>query len=225
MKKILIKKILSLSLASLLSIQVICIAAEPSVVIATDYNPDDVVVTLNVTSGVGLSDGLDATMSPNIGAVYSKSVGSSSWVVTTNNAAGYTLLVHASGTPALKKTATPTPDEFTDYTNVGSIPDTWGGVTSNAKEFGFSARGADVLSAYGGNTATTCGNTSTGIVDANSKYRGFNDVNDFQIATSSTVTTPTGTTTYICFAAEQGSGTFAASGAYTATITGTVAAL
>jgi hypothetical protein len=142
--------------------------------------------------------------------------------VTTNNAAGYTLSVKASASPALVK-GTPTADSFADYTESPSqTPDTWGGVATGSKEFGFSARGNDILAKFG--TATTCGNTVSGAPDINSKFLGF-ETGDQQIAGSSTITTPTGTTTYICFAAEQGTNIYAASGAYTATITGTAVVL
>jgi len=218
MKKILIKKVLAISVISFLFAQILYIIAEPTMAVA--LTTDNVIVTLTVDSGVSISDGLDAAMAPHIGMSQLKSVGSSSWVVATNNAAGYTLAVHASTTPALHKPASPgLADDFNDYTEaISGTPDLWGGVAAGSKEFGFSARGTDALASFG--SPTTCGNTGTGLPDASAKYKGFS-TSDFTIATKNTVTTPSGVQTYICFAAEQGANIYALSGTYTATITGT----
>jgi hypothetical protein len=223
MKKVFIKKILTISITTLFFVQVLYIIAEPTMTVAQTTN--NIIVTLNVDAGVSISNGSNVTMSPDIGVTQMKSVGSSSWIVSTNNAAGYTLAVHASTQPALHKPAGPgNADDFNDYTPaVANTPDTWGGVLATSKEFGFSARGTDVLAKFG--TATTCGNTGTGIPDSNSDFLGFNGTNDLQIATKNTVTTPSGVTSYICFAAEQGNATYAASGTYTATITATAAVI
>jgi hypothetical protein len=223
MKKIFIKKVLTISVISLFFVQMLYILAEPTTAVA--LTTDNVIVTLNVDAGVSISDGANTTMAPNIGVTQMKSVGSSSWVVATNNAAGYTLAVHASTTPALYKPPVPgAADQFNDYTPaVANTPDAWGGVLASSKEFGFSARGTDVLAKFG--TATTCGNTGTGVPDANSYFLGFNGSTDLQIATKNTVTTPSGVTTNICFAAEQGNAIYAASGTYTATITATAAVI
>jgi len=221
MKKILIKKILVMSAISLFFVQMLYILVEPTMAVA--LTTDNVIVTLNVDAGVSISDGADTSMAPNISMSVLKSIGSSSWVVKTNNAAGYTLAVHASTAPALHKPASPgLADDFNDYTPaVGGTPDTWGGVLATVKEFGFSAYGTYALVSYG--TAANCG--SAGNPNANSKFLGFNGGTDIQIATKTTVTTPSGVTTNICFAAEQGANIYALSGAYTATITATAAVI
>ena len=222
-KNIFIKKVLTASIISLLFMQMFyTLVFEPTVV--TALTTDTVVVSLNVDAGVAISDGLAATMSPNIGITQNKSIGSSSWNVTSNSATGYTLVVHANASPALVKPAGPgAADSFNDYTPAATIPDTWGGVASSDKEFGFSARGTDSLASFGG--ATTCGNTGTGVPDTSSKFLGFNNTTDIQIATRSTITTPSGVPTYICFAAEQGSAIYATAGQYQTTITATVATI
>lgn len=217
MNKNLIKKIASLSILSLFSFQLMYIFVEPTVVIAATTS-DDVVVTLNVESGISITPGADATMSPNIGIVSNKSVGSSSWNVKTSNALGYTLAVKASSTPALINTGADPDDSFDDYTEaVPGTPDAWGNVASGQKEFGFSGYGDDVLASFG--TAVTCGNTGDGTPDSNGKFLGF-ETGDQTLATKATITGITGVTTTICFAAEQNN-TYAASGAFTATITAT----
>ena len=219
MKKIFIKKVLSVSVISLIFTQVFygfCI--EPTVVIAATAS-DNVIVTLNVDSGISITDGADATMAPSIGLVSNKSVGGSSWNVRTSSVTGYTLAVKASTSPALKNS---TFDSFDDYTPaVPTTPDLWGGVASGTKEFGFSAYGDNSLAAFG--NPVNCGNTSTGVPDAAAKYQGFS-TSDYTIATSSTFTGTSGVVTNICFAAEQ-NGTYAASGVYTATITATASTI
>jgi hypothetical protein len=222
MKNIIIKKTLSLTFISLFFVQGLYLAAEPIITNAATTVTDDVIVTLNVDAGITISNGADATMLPNIGIGANKAVGSSSWSVATNNSAGYTLAVKASTSPALAKGA-PSADNFVDYTPASAlVPETWVTVAAGAKEFGFSARGTDVPASFG--TATGCGNSGTGAPDPLSKYLGF-ATSDKQIATRASVTTFAGNTTTICFAAEQGTATYAASGAYTATITATAAVI
>jgi len=218
MKKIYIKKILAISVISLFFVQVLyLVALEPSVVIANTAT-DNVIVTLNVTSGLTLSNGADTTMTPNIGITSDKSIGSSSWIANTNSATGYSLAVKASTTPALISAT----DNFANYTEgTPGTPDLWGGVAGGTKEFGYSAYGTDVTSGTWG-VYSSCGNTGTGVVDPAAKYRGFT-TSDIVISGRAGVTPTTGITTNICFAAQQNA-VYAASGAYTATITATMTA-
>jgi hypothetical protein len=217
MKKNIMKKIASISIFSLFSVQMMYILIEPTVATAASAT-DNVIVTLNVESGISITDGLNAVMTPNIGLVSNKSVGSSSWNVKTSSAGGYTLAVKASTSPALVNTDADPDDSFNDYTEaVNNTPDAWANIISGQKEFGFSGYGTDVPVAFG--TATTCGNTTSGVPNPDGKFLGF-DTGDQTLATRNTITGIAGITTNICFAAEQ-NGTYAASGAYTATITAT----
>lgn len=219
MKKISIKKIIATSVISLFFMQAFYVlVAEPEIVVAA--NTTSVVVNLGVTSGLSLSNGADVVMLPALGIGQNKAVGGSSWVATTNNYLGYTLSVKASTSPALKGTA-PNTDSFLDYTEaIAGTPDVWGGVASTTKEFGYSANGLNTPTATWGTTSTGCGNTGNGAVDIASKYRGLT-TGDIQIASLGAMTTPSGVTTNICFAAEQNN-VYAASGAFTATITATM---
>ena len=178
---------------------------------------DNVIVTLDVTTGITISDGADATMSPNLGVTSDQSIGNSSWIVKTNAALGYTLAVKASTTPALKNGVV---DSFADYTEVvAGTPEVWS-VGSGDKEFGYSAYGTDTATATWG-TSASCG--ASGVPAVAQKYVGFL-LTDKTIATRATVTPNAGITTTICFAAQQNA-VFAASGTYTATITGTALTL
>jgi len=217
MKKSFFNKIIVVSIIALFIFQAVYFVFEPTLSNAATVS-DSVVVTLNVTSGVSISDGANATMLPNIGIVANRSVGSSSWTVATNSTTGYTLAVKASTTPALRNGST---DNFADYTEgTPGTPDTWS-VASGDKEFGYSAYGTNVTSGTWG-THTDCGNTGTGVVATGSKYRGFS-MSDVTIASNSGVTPVAGIVTNICFAAEQNN-VYAASGTYTATITATATA-
>ncbi len=177
---------------------------------------DDVVVTLDVTAGITISDGAPVTMSPNLGITADSSIGTSSWLIKTNGVDGYTLAVKASASPALVSSA----NSLADYTEaVAGTPEVWS-VASGDKEFGYSAYGTDTDTGVWG-TAASCG--AAGIPDVAQKYVGFL-TSDKTIATRATVTPTTGITTTICFAAEQDT-IYAASGTYTATITATATTL
>ncbi|HAS80906.1 MAG: hypothetical protein UR25_C0001G0006 [Candidatus Nomurabacteria bacterium GW2011_GWE1_32_28] len=181
---------------------------------ATDT--DDVIVTLDVTSGITISDGAAVTMAPALGISADSSIGSSSWLVKTNSALGYTLAVKASASPALVSGA----NSFADYTEaVPGTPDIWS-IASGTKEFGYSAYGTDTPTATWG-TSASCG--AAGVPAAAQKYDGFT-TSDNTIATRATVTPTTGITTTICFAAAQNT-VYAPSGTYTATITATATTL
>ena len=175
---------------------------------------DNVIVSLDVTSGITISNGADVTMAPNIGVASDSSIGTSSWVVKTNSTLGYTLAVKASTAPALVSGV----NSFADY-HAGTTPALWS-VGSGNKEFGYSAYGTDTDTATWG-TAASCG--GSGIPDVAQKYAGF-ITSDNTIATRATVTPTSGITTNICFAAAQNA-IYAPSGTYTATITATATTL
>ena len=215
MKKNLFKEIFTVSLISLFFAQAFYIfIAEPAVAIAATA-PDNVIVTLNVDSGVSITDGANVNMTPNMGMSANGSIGSSSWTVKTSTATGYTLAVKASSAPALVSGTS----FFADYTEVtNGTPEVWS-VASGAKEFGYSVYGTDTGATWG--TGNGCG--SAGVPLGTMKYVGF-EIADKIIASSSVVTSIAGTTTNICFAVEQDT-VFAPSGTYTATITATATTL
>jgi len=142
-------------------------------------------------------------------------VGSTTWTVTTDNPAGYSLSVKASASPAL--TDSGAGNSFADYTEtVAGSPETWS--VTNAYEFGFSAFGADV-DGYGTDTDCAAG---FNVPSATLLWEGFSTT-DIEIASSS-ASTVSGTDSTLCVATEQDT-VFAPSGTYTATITATAVAL
>jgi hypothetical protein len=214
MNKKILKKIIKKSISLFLVFAIIYITVEPTISTAASVT-DQVIVTLTVDSGITISDGSAVTMAPNLGITSDTSIGSSSWLVKTNNYSGYTLKVHASSTPAMKD-GTKTIEDYTEGTS--NVPEVWSLATSATnKEFGFSAYGTDTNTSTWGSGAT-CG--SGGTIPGTMKYQGFKDSTDVTIASKATVTPTAGITTNICFAAAQ-NGVYASSGTYTATVTAT----
>ncbi len=170
---------------------------------------DSVTVTQDVTAGISISSPADVTMNA-LTTTQNTSVGTSTWTVITNNAAGYTLGVKADYTG---KTAalTSSTDQFADYAT--SSPSLWS-VTNNYM-FGFAPFGNDTTG-YG--TGTLC-ESANDTPSTTLYYVGFYSA-DRQIASSSSETTQAGTATTVCYATEQDT-VWAPSGTYTATITAT----
>lgn len=215
MNRTITRKVASITLISIFSLQVLYVAIEPSVASAVTAN-DSVIVTLTVDEGITITSPADVTMSPNIGVSSDSSIGSAVWTVRTNVAAGYTLAIKAGASPALVSGG----NSFADYTPaVADTPETWS-VPGGSKEFGYSAFGTDTSTGTWG-TSGTCG--AAGVPDASMKYQNTK-VTDRTIATRGSVTPTTGIATTVCFAAEQDT-IYAAAGTYTATITATATSL
>ncbi len=208
-----IRKIFGASIISLLILQFFYVYFEAGPVNAATA-PDNVIVSLVVDAGLTITSPVDVSMSPNISMSANGSIGSTAWTVRTNSPTGYTLALKASASPALVSGA----NSFADYTEaVNGTPEVWS-VPSGSKEFGFSAYGTDVAggTAVWG-TGAGCGSSGTPL--GTMRYVGF-ETTDKTVASTSTVTPVAGSTTNVCFAAEQ-DGIYAASGTYTATITAT----
>lgn len=186
--------------------------AEPQIVLAVT---DQVVVNLTVDEGITISDGATTTMT-NLSTSNNESTGASAWTVTTNSNDGYTLSVTASTDEAMVHTASST-IMFSDFNSGSGTPTAWdSGKGSSIYTFGFSAYGTDTVTGTWG-SGSSCG---SGTVPTNLNYAGFASSTPRTIATKGTVTSTSGVTTNICFAAEQ-VGVFAPSGSYQATVTGT----
>jgi len=213
--QIFLKKIITVSLVSFIVIQMICVFFEPLLAVAATAT-DPVVVTLNVDSGLGITSPSDVTMAPNLGISSNGSIGTSTWNVKTTSTTGFNFFLKASASPAMVSGA----NSFADYTETSAgVPEVWS-VSSGAKEFGFSAYGADVTTGTWG-TGAGCG--SAGAPLGTMKYVGFKTI-DKNVATTSTVTLPAGSDINVCYAAQQNT-VYAPSGVYTATITATATTL
>lgn len=161
----------------------------------------------------------DITLLPNIGGITGGvGDGSAVWTVITDNAAGYTLTIKASSSPALVSGD----NFFTDYIPVGSNPDFAWSVAAADSEFGFTPEGSDIVQKYMDDTSTNC---NAGSSDTpNVCWYGLSTSAE-TIAQSSSANHPSGTATTIKFRAESGSSHVQMEGTYTATTTVTALAL
>ncbi len=211
------KKIFAASMSGLLVVALLASAVffysafEPTRVSAVDVS-DEVIVTLNVDAGISITSPSNTTMSRNLGVSVNTAIGTTTWNVKTNNAAGYTLAVKATSTPAMLSGS----NSITDY-QTGS-PDTWSVSASDAR-FGYSAYGTDVPTGTWG-SFSNCG---VHVANASGLYKGFTTSN-VTIATRSATTTTSGVDSSVCYAVEQ-NGIYIPSGTYTATIVATATTL
>lgn len=192
-------------------------AVEPAFLTAATAT-DSVVVTLNVGAGISITAPDDATMSTTIGISTTKAIATTTWNVKTNNAAGYTLALKSatSSTPAMKQDSDNT-KMIADNTAGAVSPALWGTMGANTAEFGYSGYGTDVTTATYGSDSS-CGATSTPSTAL--KYTSLRTT-DRTLASRSSTTTAAGVDTTACYAVEQGSNFYIASGTYTATVTAT----
>jgi hypothetical protein len=190
------------------------IGLEPEMVVAATAT-DQVIVTLNVTAGIAITDAPNTSMSTNLGIAANTAVATSTWNVKTNNNLGYSLAVRASTLPAMQASSTAL---IPDYQT--GVPALWNVVPGTAG-FGYSVYGVDVSTGTWGSGSSCSAATST--PNATLKYRGFT-TSDYVIAIHNSTTTPTGADSNLCYAVEQDN-FYINSGTYTATITATATTL
>lgn len=136
--------------------------------------------------------------------------GTMSWLVTTDNNAGYTMTIETATTPALKSIL----DSFADYTPAGANPDYNFSILSTTSAFGFSPEGADVNTRYKDN-GSVCNN---GTGETTSKCWDGLSTTPKTIAGSTSSNHPSGSTVTARFRAESGSSHIQTSGSYSASI-------
>lgn len=150
---------------------------------------------------------------PSIGGLTGgSSTGSASWVVATDNAGGYSLNARTTTTPSMTSSGS----SVADYTPQDSQkPDFLWSVASTASEFGFSVKGADIISKFKDNGFDQCatGNNQS----SNRCWYNFNVTNQ-TISQSTSRNDPTGTATNFDFKAEVGANRFQEPGDYVAEI-------
>ncbi len=167
---------------------------------------------------LAISSGSDVSMSPAIAGVSGGSGnGSTSWTVTTDNPAGYSLSVKASTNPALQSLG----GTFADYTTAGADPDFSWSVAAADSEYGFTPEGVDIIQKYKDN-GSACNTGSSDTVD---KCWDKLTTTDKQIASRANGNHPSGTLTTLKMQAEVGSSHIQPNGTYDATITVTAIAL
>jgi hypothetical protein len=164
---------------------------------------------------ITISTPADVTLLPSIdGAVGGQADGNTTWTVTTDNATGYALYLHASVAPAMQSGSA----SFANYSSGTSFA--WS-VGSSVSEFGFTPEGTAVASAYLDN-GSSCGVGSSDTTDA--CWDSITTSNKM-IATGAISNHPNGTGTVVKFRAQAGSSANQAAGTYVAVITATALAI
>lgn len=160
----------------------------------------------------------NVTMLPALGGVSGGSAnGSTTFTVTTDDAAGYTVTITASSSPALVSGA----NSFADYSPAGANPDYTYSVLPVNSNFGFAIEGTDADQRYKNNgLACNVGSNST----AATCWDGLS-TSAKTIAGRTTNNTPAGTQTVLHFRAATGSNHIQPNGTYVATTTITVTPL
>lgn len=143
--------------------------------------------------------------------------GSLAWTVTTDNAAGFTMNLAASGTPILKSGA----NSFADYVPAGANPDFTFATPAASSNFGFTPEGADITQRYKDNGAAC----NIGALDTGSACWSSPTTSPTTIVARTNGNHPLGSPTTLRFRAASDIGNTQPAGSYTATATLTVLAL
>lgn len=167
---------------------------------------------------LAISEAADVTMSPSIPSTGGTGNGSTSWTVTTDNVAGYSLSIKAGSSPALKSGSA----YFSNYIPaVSGTPDYSWSIDATTSEFGFSPEGTNTAQKFLDNGSNTCNTGSTNSTDTCWYNLSTSDEN---IVSSLTANHPSGTATTVKFRAESGTSHTQTAGTYTATVTATAVA-
>lgn len=206
---------ISKSLALLSVVFFMYLYIEPVVADAATTATQDFVVTQSVSGEISMTNPADVTMIGVIGGMSGgTSTGTTSFVVVSNNATGFTTVVSASSSPALVKTASGT--SFSDYANTGDPTNAWVATTTSA--FGYNVKASDPADAAAFKyTGTTC-STGGSLNDNTHCWRGFT-TSPYAIIDRGSKTTVAGVTETLNLQAQLAANQVLESGSYVATVT------
>lgn len=166
---------------------------------------------------ISITNTADVTL-PNVGGISGgSSTGESSWNVTTDGPAGYSLSISASTQPALKSAGS----SVADYVPATGNPDFNFSVGSASSTFGFTVEGNDLITRYKDN-GSGCGVGSGDTADR--CWDGFS-TSPTLIAQTGAGNHPNGATTTIKYQVGIGGNKIQDSGVYTTALTITAVAL
>lgn len=169
------------------------------------------------SSSISISSPTDLIMTSMSGLSGGSSEGTMSWIVTTDNAAGYSMTIASTTTPSLKSAV----DSLADYVPAGVDPDyDFNNLPANSS-FGFSPEGTEVISRFKDN-GIIC---NTGSSETTGKCWDGLSVTPKIIAGSTTSNMPTGGNVTVRFRAESGANHIQTSGQYNVTIVATATTL
>ncbi len=168
-------------------------------------------------SSIAISSPTDLVMASMGGLSGGSSEGVMSWVITTDNSAGYTMSIASTTTPALKSIN----DSLADYVPAGADPDyNFTNLAANSS-FGFSPEGTETDARFKDN-GVAC---NTGSSETTGKCWDGLSTTPKVIAGSTSSNMPTGSTATVRFRAESGSNHIQTSGQYNVTIVATATTL
>ncbi len=167
---------------------------------------------------ISISSPSDLALTSMGGIAGGGSEGTTTWTVTTDNIAGYSMTINASTTPALKSSL----DSFADYVPAGGNPDyTFTNAAANSS-FGFSPEGVDTIARFKDNGSSAC---NTGSSETSAKCWDGLSTTPASMAGSTSSNHPSGTAVTVRFRAESGASHIQTAGNYSATITVTAVTL
>lgn len=218
MNKQKIKFAIATSLVFNLVAVIVFVAMEPEVTNAVE---DTFQISQSITSEISFATPAgDVTMNGSIAGITGGiSYGTSTVIVYTNNAAGYTMTIAASSSPAMQGNSQG--GTIADYTPANpSIPDYTFSVPSGA-EFGFSVSASttsDLAQKFLDNGSNTCNTGSSDTGGSASCWHALSTVSTSTIVRA-TATPASGATTSIYFKLKVNSGSSVLQDTYTATTT------
>ncbi len=167
---------------------------------------------------LSLSAVSSVNMTPSIGGITGGTANSSTtFTVITDNPAGYTVTIVASGSPAMISAL----DSIADYTPSGANPDYDFSIVSTTSEFGFTVEGTDIDQRFKDDGASC----NTGSSDTEDKCWNGLSTTSQTIVNRTSANQPSGTLTKLKFRAESGSSHVQINGTYVATTTITALSL
>jgi len=166
---------------------------------------------------ISISSPSDLALTSIGGLTNQVSEGTISWLVTTDNIAGYSLTIASTTTPALKSAF----DSFADYIPAGAAPDYNYNNLATDSSFGFSAEGTEAISRFRDN-GLVC-NVGTG--ETASKCWDGLSTTPKAMAGSDTSNHPSGSTVTARVRAENGSSHLQSAGNYAVTLVVTAVTL
>lgn len=168
-------------------------------------------------SYISISNPSDLVMDSMAGLSGGSSEGLMSWIVTTDNTAGYNLSIASLTSPALSSLE----DSLNDYTPAGSDPDFNFYNDPTESSFGFSPEGNETISRFRDN-GSLC---NTGSLETTGKCWDGLSTTPKVIAGGTSSNTPSGATVTVRFRAESGVDHIQTSGEYNVTIVVTAVTL
>lgn len=160
----------------------------------------------------------NVVMAPSLGGLTGGvATGSTSFIVTTDSAAGYTVTIVASGSPAMRSGA----NSIANYVPAGGVPDFLFTTGPTNAHFGYSPEGTDIAQRFRDN------GSACGVGSSDTSERCFDGLSSstVEIVRRTSSNHPSGSTTTVRFSVGVGGSLAVPQGSYQATTTVTALSL